>query len=305
MSGLRHQAVLYEGTDEFLAVTLPFAREAVATGDPLIAVAPRQNTDALREALGDDAEAIDFRYSDEWYVSPGRAFSGFIGFAMANADASCIRMIGEPKWPVGWQAAVAEYGHYESVFNVAAKDAPIWALCPYDIGALPDEVLEHARATHPEVHTGGALVANPDFVDPDAYCSHLASRATEPGIRVRSFPVTADLAGLCAGVRVEAEAAGVSPRRLADFLLAVHEVAANALTHADGPATLRTWTEERSFVCEVESEGASLSETTAGYVPFDAGSPRGRGLWLVRQVCDLVEVRSRDGRTAVRIHARR
>lgn len=305
MSALRHRAFLYEGRDEFLAVALPFVREGVAAGDPVIAVAQTPNVGALREALGDDAEAVEFHDSRDWYLSPGRSFGGFVAFGAAHPEAACVRMIGEPIWPVGWDAAVAEYAHYESVFNVIARDAPFAALCPYDVAALPDEILDHARATHPEVFTGTSLQANPAFVDPDVYCARLIDRPAGSSARVRRFPVTADLAGLCLAVRDEAVAAGARTNGLDEFVLAVHQLAANALTHGDGRAELRTWCEERTFVCEVESHGAPVSEATAGYVPCDPEHERGRGLWLVRQVCELVEVRSRDGRTSIRVHVRR
>ena len=88
MSGLRHQAVLYEGVDEFLSVTVPFVRDGVTAGDPVIAVAPQRNLDALREALGSDAQGADLRYSHEWYLSPAASFGGFIGFTSANEGAS-------------------------------------------------------------------------------------------------------------------------------------------------------------------------------------------------------------------------
>ncbi|MBV8597493.1 MAG: MEDS domain-containing protein, partial [Actinobacteria bacterium] len=98
MTGLRHRALLYEGVDEFLAAALPFVRDGVCAGDPVIAVAHTRNVEALREELGDDAAAVDLRDSADWYHSPGKSFAGFIGFAAAHPDASCIRMVGEPIW---------------------------------------------------------------------------------------------------------------------------------------------------------------------------------------------------------------
>lgn len=79
----------------------------------------------------------------------------------------------------------------------------------------------------------------------------------------------------------------------------------NARSHGDGAATFRMWPEKRTFVCEVESSGPTVSETTAGFVPPELEADCGRGLWMVRQLCDLVEVQSRNGRTAVRLHAQR
>jgi anti-sigma regulatory factor (Ser/Thr protein kinase) len=305
MSALRHQAVLYEGTDEFLASALPFVRDGTAAGDPVLAVAHTPNIEGLREALGADAAAVGLVDSRDWYHSPGKAFGGALAFALANSDASCVRMIGEPIWPIGWVTAVAEWAHDESVFNVVARDAPIWALCPYDVGSLPDAILEHARCTHPELRTREGVTPSDSFTDPEAYCSHLSDRTVRPGIRARRFSVTDDLAALRRAVEREAAQAAVHRRSIAPFLLAVHEAAANALTHGGGDAFARTWAEERTFVCEIADRGPGLSETLAGYVPPDGSAHRGRGLWMTRQVCDLVEVQSREGDTRIRLHVRR
>ena len=47
----------------------------------------------------------------------------------------------------------------------------------------------------------------------------------------------------------------------------------NHLRHGGGPGTLRIWREDGAVVCEVR----------------DAG---GRGLWMVNQLCDLVQLRT-------------
>jgi anti-sigma regulatory factor (Ser/Thr protein kinase) len=297
VSLLTHQAVLYEGTDEFLGATLPFLREGIAAGDPMIAVVHSENAAALREALGPEISGFELVESQNWYHSPGVSLSGFVGFAAAHPEARRVRMIGEPIWPVGWKAGVAEWAHYESVFNVVARDSPISALCPYHVGRLPDSILEHARHTHPELRTVCGVEGSDGFIDPEEYCSRLADRAVRPGARVRRFPLTSDLAALREAVANEAVDAGVAPGRLAPFLLAVHQVAINALAHGGGVASVRTWIGDETFVCEICDKGPGLSETLAGYLPPDPTSERGRGLWLTRQVCDLVEVQSRGGET--------
>ena len=305
MNGLRHEACLYNGQDEFVKLMMPWVRDGIANGDPIIAVSHSANLDALRDALGADARQVEMRTSDSWYLSPAKSFRGFINFASAHPNASCVRMIGEPIWPLGWAAAVREYAHYEAVFNVIAGDSPIWARCPYATSELPDAVLEHALSTHPHVNTAETSSASGRFVEPEDYCARLAAAMSEPAEPTEPIPVTADLQSLCQAVAAEAAAAGVLPARLRSLQLAVHELAANALGHGDGSATLRTWTSADSFVCEVSSSGRELSETTAGYVPINPAIGGGRGLWLVRQLCDLVEVRSRNGRNAIRVHMRR
>ena len=50
-SGFRHEALFYSGDDEFLAGTLPFVREGVALGEPVLVVVPEPRLAALRTAL--------------------------------------------------------------------------------------------------------------------------------------------------------------------------------------------------------------------------------------------------------------
>lgn len=303
MTCLQHEAVFYDGVDEFIEVALPFAREAVAAGEPLIVVEPSAQLAALREAMDADAEGAEFFEAADWYQSPGKAFKAYLDWVTAGLErAPRVRTIGEPIWPTDWRSAVAEYAHYESVYNVIADDVSVWSICPYDVGALPDEIVEHARATHPYVRTRDGVERSSMFVDPHTYCSHLASRISEPAVRVRRFPVRPDLAATRAAVAEEARVAGVAPARFAELLVAVHEVAMNALVHGRGDASVRTWREGKTFVCEVEDHGPGLSEAVAGYEPPQPEREESRGLWLARQICDLVEVYSRDGITRVRLH---
>jgi anti-sigma regulatory factor (Ser/Thr protein kinase) len=297
---LRHQAFFYEGVDAFVSETLPFVEEGLRDGDPIVVVAKTNNLAALREGLGDEAERVSLHDAQTWYSSPGKAFSACLEFVGANSDASRIRAIGEVNWPVDWAEGIDEYAHYEAVFNVIAREAPVYVVCPYDVSALPDAIIAHARATHPEIRTVGNVHPSDEFVDPDEYCSRLANRlhTAPPG---KAIEVTSDLAELRYVVGTHALDANVPRQRIAELLLAVHEIAVNALTHGGGTAIARLWTDERRFVCDIENEGAGLSETTAGYVPPDPGGEGGRGLWLARQVCDLVEVLSRGGTTRVRL----
>jgi hypothetical protein len=41
-----------------------------------------------------------------------------------------------------------------------------------------------------------------------------------------------------------------------------------------------------------------------GYVPPARPTDRGHGLWVVRQLCELLEIRANDTGTCVRLHLR-
>lgn len=110
-----------------------------------------------------------------------------------------------------------------------------------------------------------------------------------------------DLPRLRASVGKSAEAVGLDALRVPDFVLAAHELAANSVRHADGGGVLRLWVQDEALVCEV-SDGGTFRQPTAGRTRPDLTGRGGAGLWIVRQACDEMEIRSVPGRgTAVRI----
>ena len=56
-------------------------------------------------------------------------------------------------------------------------------------------------------------------------------------------------------------------------------------------------------MCEVRDEGR-VSDPLVGRVRPTIDRRDGRGLWLVHQLCDLVQIRSGDDGTVVRAHVR-
>ncbi|HET9168857.1 MAG TPA: ATP-binding protein [Actinospica sp.] len=124
--------------------------------------------------------------------------------------------------------------------------------------------------------------------------------ATEP-LCVLRFADPDDLPRLRHEVGKAAEAAGLDPRRVPDFVLSAHELAANSVMHTGGGGVLRLWAEGGALVCEVADQGA-LPDPTAGERRPDLSGQGGAGLWIVRQACDAVRIRSVPGEgTAVRM----
>jgi serine/threonine-protein kinase RsbW len=100
-------------------------------------------------------------------------------------------------------------------------------------------------------------------------------------------------------VRTLAAACGrqarLSPGRLSDFVLAVNEVATNAIRHGCPRARLRLWTTGQDAHCEVHG-GRWISEEQPSAIRLDdADSLR---LWLIWQVCsDVALSHGPDGTT--------
>jgi anti-sigma regulatory factor (Ser/Thr protein kinase) len=117
------------------------------------------------------------------------------------------------------------------------------------------------------------------------------------------------LYALRAAVQAHADHAGLSEGRTGDVVLAVHELAANAIAHGAGHGRLRMWDQAGTLSCEVVDGGPADSDAHAS-PPGHAASPpghaspdghaaaepwpsrQGHGLWLVRQVADQLNLRS-------------
>jgi anti-sigma regulatory factor (Ser/Thr protein kinase) len=82
------------------------------------------------------------------------------------------------------------------------------------------------------------------------------------------------------------------------MVLAVHELAANAVRHGGGAGRLRVWDLTGALHCQVD-DGDSLAsdrlETDLNSLPCE----HGHGLWVVQQVADHMQSRSGPGGTSV------
>ena len=110
-----------------------------------------------------------------------------------------------------------------------------------------------------------------------------------------------DLASLREFIARRASADGLAGQRLGDLVLAVDELATNSLRYARGEGTLRAWRENGSLLIEVADEG-HIADPLAGRDCPDADEVGGRGLYLVNQLCDLVQLRSSPEGSVIRVH---
>ena len=127
---------------------------------------------------------------------------------------------------------------------------------------------------------------------------HAVPAPADPAV---SHTYRTDLAKVRALVLQEARAAGLTEGRANDLVLAVSEVAANTLRHTQSAGTLTMWRHAGEVVCEIQDEG-TITDPLAGQRRPGPDATGGHGLWLVYQVCDLVELRSDETGTTIRMH---
>ena len=90
------------------------------------------------------------------------------------------------------------------------------------------------------------------------------------------------------------------PQRVAGLVLALSEVATNALVHGGGSATVLVHARPEAVVVDVRDHGPGAGAGAADRPPVPE-SLSGRGLWLADQVCDHMEVIGSVTGTVVRL----
>jgi anti-sigma regulatory factor (Ser/Thr protein kinase) len=115
------------------------------------------------------------------------------------------------------------------------------------------------------------------------------------------FTYTTDLSQVRSLAEAQAREAGLPDDRVVDFVLAVSEVAANTIRHARSPGSMRIWFDGEAITCEIRDDGI-ITDPLAGTHKPSPDAMGGHGLWLVRQVCDLVELHSDENGTIIRLH---
>ena len=288
----RHEAVFYSGREEFLAGVVPFVRAAISARVPVLVVVDRPKIAALESELGDERDPVFFADMAGIGRNPACIIPAWREFVEEHGGRGRpIRGVGEPIWS----------GRSES--ELAFEDTPdFWLLCPYDTSTLDPDVLDKARSTHPVVTTDGERHYSSTYRPPGTgrgpFDDELPGPPVEPeelgfhrhGLReARQF------------VSERAARAGLASERISDLVLAVSELASNSVLHGGGGGTVRVWREPSAFVCEVR-DGGRLSEPLVGRQRPGISHASGRGLWLVNQLCDLVQLRSPPGGCVARVH---
>ena len=301
--GFRHDALFYEGADGFLHYVVPFIREAVEAGEPiLVAVAP-EKIERIKAALNGEAEHVRFANMDELGENPARIIPAWRDFVAENRDRSeHFRGVGEPIWPGRTEPELAECHLHESLLNVAFEGGPAWWLvCPYDTSSLPPEVVTEAKRTHPRVIQDGVVRSAAGGM-----ARSVAGKFDMPFPEPRALVdgVGFDLhslANLRLFVAERANRAGLATTRTEELVLAVNEAASNSVQHGGGHGILRMWEDGGVLVSELR-DGGHIDDPLVGRQTPTLEQIRGRGLWLANQLCDLVQVRSSREGVAVRLH---
>jgi len=297
VTGLVHQALLYESPSQFLAGVLPFIRGGLDRREPVLAVTSDANGALLRDELGGTARDVRFIDQYTWYDAPGRTLAACHRYVREHER---VRVVGEPVFTGRDELETAEWHRFEAIVNLAFAHQPASMLCPYDSGTLPAEVVAGARRTHPGL---AGLDRNEAYLDPAEFFARYDTGLPPPAEPPATMNFTADPGPVRHFVAAQAGSRGLPRPKVDDLVFAVNEVTTNAIRHGAGYGQVRMWREAGRLLCEVTDPGEAKGDPL-GCVPPDPDSEHGHGLWVARQMVDLMEIRTRQPGTTVRMHVR-
>jgi DcmR-like sensory protein/histidine kinase-like protein len=245
-----HQALLYRGSRQWLEAISAFVAPGLAAGEPVMIAVPAAKHELLRGHLGGRASNVTLLDMTPLGGNPARLIGAYTE-ALAAHPARRAHLVGEPAWPGRTAEENDELIVHEALCNLAFKDLPYRALCPYNADETDPRVLAGVCSTHPHLAEGlGAARPSRSYTEPLTPSAQWRRPLAPPpphAIRVRySRP-------------------------------------------------------ELRLVCEIQDRG-HLTDPLAGRLPPRPGALRGRGLWLVNQLADLVQLRTQPDATTIRIH---
>ena len=300
-----HEALYYADVDEYLAGAMPFVREGIEAGDPVLVAVPADRHEPMRDALGSDADRVRFRDMADAGRNPNRIIPWVLQAFVGEHSPRRVRIIGEPIFVGRTPEEIGPCVQHEALINVAFAGVDAMILCPYDVVRL-SHIMSDAEHTHPVIVERDGRRRPGDYLDPAAVVNMHNTPLPEPTTVDDAFvfdlPRLGDLRRVVAH---HAVGAGLSAERVADAQTAVTEIATNALTHG-GPtiATLRAWSDPGRVVYEIRGAG-KITDPMAGRIVPPPDVAHGRGLLVANRLCDLIQTHTTLTGTVTRLYLNR
>jgi anti-sigma regulatory factor (Ser/Thr protein kinase) len=306
-AGLVHQASIYGSDDEFVAMAVPFIEDGLGLGEPVLVATTAANLALLRDVMGPSARDVDYAESAYFGRRPPQRVAAFHRYWSRNAEAAGdghVRILAEPIWAGRSPAEVLAWKRMESGLNVLLSGTNIWMICPYDARVAHPAVVADARRTHPANVEGRDVHVCPEYVDPAAFAGACdAAPLPEPPADAAVLAFDGDLHAMREFVAAVAAEHGLEGEPVTLLVVAVGEVVAEVVEDGSGHATVRVWEQLGSLAVDVHDPGGPWADPFAGYHrpdPLREPEPGDR-LFLARQLCDAVDVRSGDAGRTVRL----
>ena len=311
--GFPHAALIVDSDDTLRSQLVPLVHRSLAQAQPVRMVVGVPTAAVIREALGAVADQLTWDEPTMFSQRLGFVYDVFERYLTSLHSAGRrVHLIAEPQVistldPSTPVDRVGAYLPYEAVCSDIFARYGCDVTCVWDSRNHPTLVLEGVRAVHTHLVVDGERRPSPHHIPT---LNYLAARNEIPlaplPSQVEIDLVTTELPQLAPMRAILADWA--SGRQFADrateeVVAAVSEVATNGLVHGAPPVRVRCWRRRDTLVVQVDDAGARPLPPTAGYRrPTPLPRVGGRGMWIARQLADVVTTHTTRSQTSVRLH---
>ncbi|MDD7942050.1 ATP-binding protein [Actinomycetospora lutea] len=297
----RHLAIEYRDVDGLVATLAPVLEEALTRGDLVLAVVDDVVRTAVLRHLGVGAAGIVFGEPAQPYTYSGQT--------TAARRATTLREL-----TAGGRAALVlsdssaagapdAWSVLDASSNLALRGLPVTLLCLCDASRAVEDSERFLYWNHPELYVGATASPNPRYRTPERVLTAVpAPPAPElgPPDHVTTFAGAGALRGVRRETHRRGEEAGLDDEQIDGLVLAVGELTSNSIEHGPGHGTLSWWTRPGRLVAQISDPGL-MTTTTPGLRCPETRSVRGRGVWLARQLTDVLHLWTGAAGTHVRL----
>ena len=298
----RHEAFIWRDPDDYASVLGPFVQDGLAAGEAVMVAVVRRHADWLRETLGAQARKVKFVDMAELGRNPARIIPAWQKFVDQHSGLGRpVRGIGEPIWAGRRPEEILECQLHEALLNLAVDPKiPLWLICPYDLEGLDPSVIKEAHRSHPAVMDGDRYHGNSQYGGRAHVEAMFSSDLPELDGKPVEYSFTPESVDRVFNIlTLEAYGAGLWSDKVTEVAATTRRLASCSLRRGAIEGTIRIWDAPHALICEVSDE-TMIDDVLAGRRAL-VSSDRD-GLSSANRKCDLVQLRSTEAGTTVRLH---
>jgi hypothetical protein len=306
-----HRALIIDTDNTIKHLLVPQIRRSIIAQEPVLLVVGTDTATIIRDELGRDAEALQWSPMNGFYQRLGFTYSKFLRYVREqHSREQVVHVIAEPDVITEPDAAVdraAAYMGYESMANDVFAGYRCTITCVWHSRDHPASIIDEVRKVHPREVCTRSVVENDGYQPPGDYLSRRehGTMTAIPALDDIDIDIIVwhpdEVAACRAAIAEWATRHNFVPAAARQVVASANEVLHNGLRHGRPPVRARAWRQGATLIIHVDDHGGSSIPARVGYRP-PVGPTDSAGLWMARQLADVLITHTDAGRTAVRMY---
>lgn len=297
--------MVYESEADLTARLTSYLRPRVSAYSNILMLVPPETERVLRRTVTGAGGHVQWGLPTHWSHRLGATHVGLDGYIdECQSAGENTLVVSEFDFATSEERA-RQYLRYESACNEMLAWYDTTMLCLGDQRQLTPELRVDFEVIHPRALENDGPTDRADYLGPQEYlASHPTPPPTAPletpGLDVQLNHLD-NLRMLRQTLHSWTPLRAMSADDADDTVMVIDEVASNGLQHGEPPVRVRGWHDPGALIIHIDDQGTHGIAPMTGHLPPSIDAPHGRGLWLARQLTDILTSHTDSNGTTVRI----